>query len=115
MNKAPAGATALSQQGLFILGEAFKAYAHLGVAETGMLFSAIALGAAVGMLPAGLVLDRLAPKRVAWGSGATILTAMLLWLPRNFGDMAFLLELAGLLLPALSLTGNTAVTKAFDG
>lgn len=131
MNKAPAGATVLlavasvdqlavtlSQQGLFILGAAFKAYAHLGVAETGMLFSAIALGAAVGMLPAGLVLDRLGPKRVAWGSGAAILTTMLslaLWLPRNFGDLAFLLGLAGLFLPALSLTGNTAVTKAFDG
>lgn len=111
-------AITMSQQGLSILSVAFKEYAHLGVAQMGILFSTVALGAVVGMIPAGMALDRLGSKRVAWIAGAAILVVMgvlAVVLPRSFWALEGLLSLVGFFLPALSLTGTTAITHLFDG
>ncbi|CAB1129395.1 MFS domain-containing protein [Candidatus Hydrogenisulfobacillus filiaventi] len=111
-------AITMSQQGLAVLSVAFRAYARLGVAQMGLLFSTVALGAVLGMLPAGLAADRLGPKRLAWISGAAILLvlgSLGVAVPRHFWLLELLLGLVGLLLPALSLTGATAVTNRFDG
>lgn len=111
-------AITMSQQGLSILSVAFKEYAHLGVAQMGILFSTVALGAVVGMIPAGMALDRLGSKRVAWIAGAAILVVMgvlAVVLPRGFWALEGLLSLVGFFLPALSLTGTTAITHLFDG
>ncbi len=111
-------AITMSQQGLSILSVAFKEYSHLGVAQMGILFSTVALGAVLGMIPAGLALDRWGSKTVAWASGASILVVMCVLgivLPRNFWALESLLGLVGLFLPALSLTGMTAVSNRFEG
>ncbi|WP_028962540.1 MFS transporter [Sulfobacillus thermosulfidooxidans] len=111
-------AITMSQQGLSILSVDFKNYAHLGVAQMGILFSTVALGAILGMIPAGAALDRLGSKRVAWISGVAIFVVMgilAFWLPTHFVPLMALLGLVGCFLPALSLTGATAITKVFDG
>ncbi len=111
-------AITMSQQGLSILSVAFKEYAHLGVAQMGVLFATVALGAVVGMIPAGVALDRLGAKIIAWISGAAILVVMVtlaLVLPKNFLALEGLLGLVGFFLPALSLTGTTAITHLYDG
>lgn len=108
----------MSQQGLSVLSEAFKRYAHLGVAQIGLLFSTVALGAVAGMIPSGLLLMRYGIKIVAWVSGIMIIGVMgaLAWfLPRNFVPLIVLLGLVGVFLPALSLTGTTAVTRIYEG
>lgn len=111
-------AITLSQQGLAVLSVAFKTYSHLGVAEMGVLFSTVAIGALLGMLPAGLALDHVGPRRVAWGSGAATLFLLVLLavlLPRNFLALVALLGAVGFVLPALSLAGTTAVSARFEG
>ncbi|PSR22740.1 MAG: hypothetical protein C7B47_16405 [Sulfobacillus thermosulfidooxidans] len=111
-------AITMSQQGLSILSVDFKNYAHLGVAQMGILFSTVALGAILGMIPAGAALDRLGSKRIAWISGVAIFVVMgilAFWLPTHFVPLMALLGLVGFFLPTLSLTGATAITKVFDG
>ncbi|WP_053959922.1 MFS transporter [Sulfobacillus thermosulfidooxidans] len=111
-------AITMSQQGLSILSEAFKNYAHLGVTQMGILFATVALGAVVGMIPAGLALDRYGVKTIAFVSGASILIIMLLLaalLPKTFVPLIVLLALVGFFLPALFLTGATAITKMYAG
>lgn len=111
-------AITMSQQGLSILSVDFKNYAHLGVAQMGILFSTVALGAIIGMIPAGVILDHFGSKLVAWLSGAAIFIVMgllALWLPTHFIPLMVLLGLVGFFLPALSLTGAAAVTTVFDG
>lgn len=111
-------AITMSQQGLSVLSVAFKDYSGLGVAQMGTLFAAVALGAVLGMVPAGLALDRLGVKAVAWLAGAAILTVLAilaLWLPRNPTALEVLLGLVGVFLPALTLTGMTAVSNRFAG
>ena len=111
-------AVTISQQGLSILSEAFKQYAHLGIAQMGLLFSTVALGAVAGMIPAGLALGRYGVKRVAWVSGIVILAVMLTLagvLPKAFLPLLSLLGLVGFFLPALSLTGTTAITQIYEG
>ncbi|PSR29382.1 MAG: hypothetical protein C7B43_08555 [Sulfobacillus benefaciens] len=111
-------AITMSQQGLSILSEAFKQYAHLGIAQMGILFSTVALGAVVGMIPAGFALARYGLKTVAWVSGIAIVGIMgsLAWfLPRAFTPLIVLLGFVGFFLPALSLTGTTAITRIYGG
>ncbi|AUW92858.1 hypothetical protein BXT84_01890 [Sulfobacillus thermotolerans] len=111
-------AITMSQQGLSILSVAFKEYARLGVTQMGILFSTVALGAVIGMIPAGIALDRFGSRRVAWMAGSAILVVMgllAMLLPRNFWALEALLSLVGFFLPALSLTGTTAITHVFDG
>ena len=111
-------AIAMSQQGLSILSLAFKAYSRLSVEQMGLLFATVALGAVAGMIPAGLGLDRFGAKSVAIASGLWILLvmgALGLFLPRAFWVLEILLALVGLALPALSLTGTTAISRQFEG
>ncbi len=110
-------AVSVSQQGLSVLSVAFKAYAHLGIGQMGLLFATVALGAVIGTLPAGAALDAVGTRRVAFGAGA----ASLLWwgilavvLPRNFWLLEALLALIGCGLPALSLTGTMAVSQDYQ-
>ena len=111
-------AITMSQQGLSILSEAFKHYANLGIAQMGVLFSTVALGAVAGMIPSGIVLARYGSKTVAWVSGVGIVAIMgvLAWfLPRDFAPLIILLGLVGFFLPALSLTGTAAITRVYEG
>jgi MFS family permease len=55
---------------------AFKSYTNLGLGQIDFLFSTNSLGAVIGMLPAGLALDRLGAKRSAWVAGLSILLVM---------------------------------------
>ncbi|MCY0881048.1 MAG: MFS transporter [Firmicutes bacterium] len=110
-------AVAMSQQGLSVLSVSFKEYAHLGVAQLGILFATVALGAVIGMIPSGIALDRLGSKRIAWISGAAILVVLgtlAILLPKQFWALEILLGFVGFFLPALSLTGMTAITHIFD-
>ncbi|PSR32077.1 MAG: hypothetical protein C7B46_16060 [Sulfobacillus benefaciens] len=110
-------AITMSQQGLSILSVAFKEYSHLGVAQMGVLFSTVAFGAVIGMIPAGLALDRWGAKTIAWISGFSILMVMGilgLVLPKNFWALEALLGLVGFFLPPLSLTGMTAISNHFQ-
>jgi MFS family permease len=111
-------AIAMSQQGLSVLSVAFQAYSHLSVGRMGMLFATVALGAVAGMVPAGVGIDRFGPRSIALLSGAwiaVVLGLLSLFLPRSFWVLEGALALVGFALPALSLTGATAISLRFDG
>ncbi len=110
-------AVSISQQGLSVLSVAFKAYAHLGIGQMGLLFATVALGAVIGTLPAGAALDALGTKLVAYIAGASSLLwlgILALVLPRSFWVLEVLLALIGCGLPALSLTGTMAVSHSYQ-
>ena len=101
-----------------MLSVAFRAATGVSVGRMGILMSAGAFGAIVGMLPAGFAHDRMGSRvaTVLAGSWALVgLGGLGVFLPRGFWPLLILVFLVGSALPALSLVGLGSVSTLFQG